>query len=149
MACSTISKRIITHKPIFVALLCFLSSNYLSGKNNELSFELTFTYPDNIITMGVKYNPSQISAGISYNYHQKTYFFSSESSPATNPYIKLGADLCIDQLNIIAEQHQKNSKFQAYIQELRRKTYIKQTEEYNHLNKTKNILKDLENHYEQ
>ena len=165
MACGTISTRLTIYQLILAALTlplhCFADdNNQLTNFFTELntiqqtghralnsvyknsSLELSYTYPNNIITVGIKYHPAQIGAGISYNHNQKNYFFRSESSPATNPYIVLGTDLLLEQLNIIAEQHQKNSKIQAYIQELHQGTSIKQKEERNHLNKVEDIIKN-------
>ncbi len=133
------------HKSTYLALLFSLSINYLSGKNNELSFELAFTYPDNMITMGIKHHPSDLSLGASYNYPKGQYFFTTESSYRTNPCIKLSADEFIKQMNIIVKPYKKDPKLEAYIKQLHTKTLIKQKNEFDNLkNNINNPLQYLD-----
>lgn len=123
------------HRSSCIALLLTILAPINSLCATQPSLELSFTYPANIISIGIKENNSHVSIELSYKYSQGSYSFTSQSSPQSNPCIALSAHLLTEQMNTIVRPYKKDPRLELFIRQLSKQTFIKQKNELENLKK--------------
>ena len=110
----------------------------------QSSLEISLSYPENIISLGIKEGSSNVSINASYQYGQGRYFFTTQSSLDSNPYVALSTDLLVDQLNIIAKPYKKDPKIAALIARQNKETVTRQKKDLENLKSIAEILYHLD-----